>query len=154
MVCLSPICAFLQSLFWAVSISSVCRRRKFSGFAGAVGGAAIYAIIAMRGRVFAYMGGIALARGARFGQAIIAEVIRSTRCCFYYFGIVHRPVIAVGRASRICACFVLLRLFMVWVWQPYPILVNVGLLITDRISFPGCACRRCFAAICVDGLAF
>ncbi|MGI9338598.1 MAG: protein O-mannosyl-transferase family [Gammaproteobacteria bacterium] len=85
-----PVHTFLGGIFyWILDLFGLPPAyigHLFSGFAGAVGGAAIYAIIAMllRGRVFAYMGGIAYGAGRTiWSQAIIAEVYTLNAAIFF-----------------------------------------------------------------------
>lgn len=103
-----PMHTFLGGVFYRVldifGLPPAYIGHLFSGFAGAVGGAAIYAIIAMllRGRVFAYMGGIAYGAGRTvWSQAIIAEVYTLNAAIFF---IVLALCIAytghVGRSGR------------------------------------------------------
>ena len=85
-----PVHTFLGGIFYHIldifGLPPAYIGHLFSGFAGAVGGAAIYAIIAMlvRGRVFAYMGGIAYGAGRTvWSQAIIAEVYTLNAMLFF-----------------------------------------------------------------------
>ena len=86
-----PVHTFLGGIFYHLLEffgigTPAFRGHFFSGFAGAVGGAAIYATIAMllRGRVFAYMGGIAYGAGRTvWSQAIIAEVYTLNAAIFF-----------------------------------------------------------------------
>ena len=83
-----PIHTLLGSIFYHLLPfgTPAFKGHLFSGFAGAVTCAAIYAIIAMlvRGRIFAYFGGLAYGASETFwSQAIIAEVYTLNAMFFF-----------------------------------------------------------------------
>lgn len=83
-----PVHTFLGGLFYHLLPfgSPAFKGHFFSGFAGAVAAAAIYAAIVMlvHGRVFGYLGGLAAGAGKTFwSQAIIAEVYTLNAAFFF-----------------------------------------------------------------------
>ncbi len=100
-----PMHTFLGGIFYHIldvfGLPPAYIGHLFSGFAGAVGCAAVYAIIAMlvRGRVFAYMGGIACGAGRSiWSQAIIAEVY--TLNAMFFFIILALCIAYAGHVGR------------------------------------------------------
>ncbi len=141
-----PIHTFLGGLFYHLMPfgTPAFKGHLFSGFAGAIGCAAIYAIVAMlvRGRVFAYLAGLAYACSDTFwSQAIIAEVYTLNSMfffiimalCVHYAGHVGRS----GHAHRkifIAITFV----YGLGVANHYPLLglgsIGLGMIVLSQIG--------------------
>lgn len=100
-----PVHTFLGGLFYHILPfgTPAFKGHLFSGFVGAIGCAAIYAIVAMlvRGRIYAYLAGLAYGASKTFwSQAIIAEVY--TLNAMFFFIIIAQCVhyaSYVGRSS-------------------------------------------------------
>lgn len=116
----------------------------FSGFAGAVACSAIYAIVAMlvRGRVFAYLGGLAYGFSDTFwSQAIIAEVYTLNSMLFFIvMALCLRYAGQAGRSGiRHRQLFMVLTfVYGLGVANHYPLLglgsIGLGLMVLSQIS--------------------
>ena len=125
-----PVHTFLGGIFYHLLPfgAPAFRGHLFSGFSGAIAGAAIYAIVVMlvRGRVFGYLGGLSYGASKTFwSQAIIAEVYTLNAAFFF---IVLALCIAysaqIGRSGRLHQRLLLIIAFTYGVGTAnhYPIL--------------------------------
>ena len=98
-----PVHTFLGGIFYHILPfgTPAFKGHFFSGFSGAIGCAAIYAIVAMlvRGRIFGYAAGLAYGASKTFwSQAIIAEVY--TLNAMFYFIILAQCITYSSHAGR------------------------------------------------------
>ena len=141
-----PVHTFLGSLFYHLLPfgTPAFKGHFFSGFAGAVGCAAIYATVAMlvRGRIFAYLGGLAYGASDTFwSQAIIAEVY--TLNAMFFFIVLALCVRYAGHTGRSGRTHKRIFAAITYVYglglaTHYPILglgsIGLGMLVLPQLS--------------------
>ena len=141
-----PIHTFLGGIFYHLLPfgAPAFKGHMFSGFAGAVACSAIYAIVAMllRGRVFAYLGGLAYGASKTFwSQAIIAEVY--TLNAMFFFIILALCIYYASHSGRsgkshTRLLVVIAFLYGIAIANHYPILflgsTGLGLLVLSQLK--------------------
>ncbi|MBE8158470.1 MAG: DUF2723 domain-containing protein, partial [Betaproteobacteria bacterium] len=141
-----PIHTLLGSIFYHLLPfgTPAFKGHFFSGFAGAGACAAIYAIIAMlvRGRVFAYLGGMAYGASDTFwSQAIIAEVY--TLNAMLYFIVMALCIRYAGHSGRSGKSHRRLFVAITFVWglgvaNHYPLLllgsIALGMIVISQFA--------------------
>ena len=141
-----PIHTLLGSIFYHLLPfgTPAFKGHFFSGFAGAVACVGIYAIIAMlvRGRVFAYLGGMAYGASDTFwSQAIIAEVYTLNAALFFIvMALCIRYAGHVGRSGKTHRWIFIAITFVygLGVANHYPLLglgsIGLGMIVLSQIG--------------------